>query len=102
MSQPTVIAPSLSSIPAGPENTTTVALIANQVWWKHCAIVIDDLDGPLLGGKGLGASSNITTKLFLSSLADTDPSMGFSLEFPLGQNNEDEGFGTRHASKFWL
>ncbi|KAH6981194.1 AAA domain-containing protein [Ilyonectria sp. MPI-CAGE-AT-0026] len=97
MSQPTVIAPSPSSTPAVPLTTMPVTIIANKVWWKHCAIVIGDLDGLVLGGKGLGASSDIATKLFLSSLADTDTSMGFSLEFPLGPNNEDEGFGTRHA-----
>ncbi|KAJ3538736.1 hypothetical protein NM208_g5772 [Fusarium decemcellulare] len=61
-------------------------------FFKPCAILLDGLDGPVLGGKELGVS-DIETRILLRRRADSDAWMGFSLELPLGQANEEEGFG---------
>ncbi|KAJ4199793.1 hypothetical protein NW759_016003 [Fusarium solani] len=64
--------------------------------FKPCAILLDDWEGPILGGKALGVQSEVNSNLFMYNLAHTESSIGISLEFPLGQTNEDEGFGTCH------
>ncbi|KAJ4198300.1 hypothetical protein NW755_000987 [Fusarium falciforme] len=77
-----------------PAPTPTPARTKN--FWKPCAILLDGWDGPILGGKALGVQSEVNSYLFMYNLKHSDPSIGFSLEFPYGRTNEDEGFGACH------
>jgi hypothetical protein len=59
---------------------------------KACVLIIDD--AVTIGGKDMGMDSDISSKIIVSNANDADPWMGFILEFPLGADNEDRGFGT--------
>ncbi|EEU36367.1 uncharacterized protein NECHADRAFT_52518, partial [Fusarium vanettenii 77-13-4] len=62
-----------------------------------------DESGPVIAsGKRLALSTKLRSKFFLVAPADADPWFGFTLDFPLGQDqaaNEDSGFGIRHEGK---
>ncbi|WAO88673.1 Hypothetical protein NCS54_00603100 [Fusarium falciforme] len=75
---------------------TTAAPRAN--FWKPCAILLDGCRGPILGGKALGVQpqSEVNSYLFMYNYTHAESSIGFSLEFPFGQGNEEEGFGICH------
>ncbi|KAI5464674.1 hypothetical protein BGZ63DRAFT_451852 [Mariannaea sp. PMI_226] len=96
-----VPASSSSSTPAAPQPSAPTPAKetkkAKPTWWKPCAIILREYDGPIIGGEPLGLKSGIDMKLFCFNLPDTDPSIGFSMEFPLGPKIEDEGFGIRHS-----
>lgn len=63
-----------------------------------------DESGPVIAsGRRLALSTKLRSKFFLVVPADADPWFGFTLDFPLGQDqaaNEDSGFGIRHEGKF--
>ncbi|RTE74323.1 hypothetical protein BHE90_011229 [Fusarium euwallaceae] len=65
---------------------------------RPCAILLDGCNGPILGGKALGvqSQSEIDSHLFMYNLTHAESSLGFSIEFPYGQVNEEEGFGLCH------
>ncbi|EEU46665.1 uncharacterized protein NECHADRAFT_79480 [Fusarium vanettenii 77-13-4] len=66
-------------------------------FWKPCAILLDSSHGPILGGKALGVpQSEVNSYLFTYNKTHVEPSMGFYLEFPFNQANEEEGFGLCH------
>lgn len=83
---------------SGPGLTTT-ATRAN--FWNPCAILLDGCRGPILGGKALGVQpqSEVNSYLFMYNYTHAEPSIGFSLEFPFGQANEEEGFGICHRGR---
>ncbi|RMJ15390.1 hypothetical protein CDV36_004908 [Fusarium kuroshium] len=65
---------------------------------RPCAILLDGCNGPILGGKALGVQSHseIDSHLFMYNLTHAESSLGFSIEFPYGQANEEEGFSICH------
>ncbi|KAK1772157.1 hypothetical protein QBC33DRAFT_614807 [Phialemonium atrogriseum] len=82
--------------PKASEDPSKRPLATVKSWAKPCAVMYGGaMDGPLICGKALGVSTDTNTSLLLSTTADTNPWMGFQLEFPLDPNNEDEGFGIR-------
>lgn len=83
-----------------PKDPSKRPLATVKSWAKPRAVMYGGVDGPLIGGKALGVPTDINTSLLLSTTADTNPWMGFQLEFPLGPSNEDEGFGIRFQRKF--
>ncbi|KAM6540132.1 hypothetical protein FALCPG4_001870 [Fusarium falciforme] len=88
-----------SSVPA-PTPAPTPTPARTKTFWKPCAILLDGLDGPILGGKSLGVQSEVDSYLFMYKLKHADACLGFSLEFPYGQTNEEEGFGKCHKVDF--
>lgn len=65
-------------------------------FWKPCALLIDD---KVLGGAGLGLDTYITTTIQIHRDAEATSWAGFSISFPFGKTNEDDGFGVCHSGK---
>ncbi|KAF7558241.1 hypothetical protein G7Z17_g158 [Cylindrodendrum hubeiense] len=72
---------------------------AIKTYVKPCAIMVGSLDGVRFGGKGLGMCTDIATNIMLVNSADTAAWTGFNIEFPLGQSNEEDGFGVCHTAE---
>ncbi|KEZ43961.1 hypothetical protein SAPIO_CDS4166 [Scedosporium apiospermum] len=73
----------------------------NRTFVKDCAVFASDEFSPVLAaGKPLGTNlPKIGARIFSFRAADTDPWIGFVLEFPLGksqESNDDSGFGVRY------
>ncbi|KAH8894849.1 hypothetical protein GQ53DRAFT_820525 [Thozetella sp. PMI_491] len=69
--------------------------------YHDTAIVVSSLGGPFIGGQkfglvdiGIGADVNVSLAIHKTPI-DSDAWIGFILEFPLGSDNEDVGFGIR-------
>ncbi|KAM5342775.1 hypothetical protein ACJ41O_013741 [Fusarium nematophilum] len=78
-----------ASAPSGP-----LTLQANVS--RPCVVLVGGPNGHFFGGKTLGLNSDIATTLVACRAPDTNPWLGFSIDFPLGESNEDEGFGMTH------
>lgn len=65
-------------------------------FWKPCALLIDD---EVLGGAGLGLETYLTTTIQIHRDAEATSWAGFSISFPFGKTNEDDGFGVCHSGK---
>ena len=61
---------------------------------RPCVIVL--AENTVIGGKAMGTNSDLNTRVVINRGKDTNPAMGFVLDFPLGANNEDIGFGVSH------
>ncbi|KPM45180.1 hypothetical protein AK830_g1349 [Neonectria ditissima] len=70
-----------------------------KTWMKKCALLPDETNDVLFGGKSLGVETDVTTMVTTYASADSDPWMGFIIHFPLGASNEDDGFGIVHKSE---
>ncbi len=64
-----------------------------RVGFENCVILHGD---QTIGGRALGFNSEVNTRLVVHSSRDMDPWMGFSMDFPIGVDNEDRGFGACH------
>lgn len=59
--------------------------------------------GSFIGSKKMGdthSAAMIHVRILLLRTAHRDSWMGFTMEFPLGPNNENEGFGQCHECKY--
>lgn len=65
-------------------------------YWKPCAMV---MEGGLFGGRGLGLKTGIHTMIRVHREPQATSFVGFTVEMPLGENNEDDGFGVIHTRK---
>ncbi|KAH7010165.1 P-loop containing nucleoside triphosphate hydrolase protein [Ilyonectria destructans] len=66
-------------------------------FWRPCALVIGGLQGTVFGGKTLGVTgSEIDTAIHFANSSGYDPWMGFSVDIPLGESDEEDGLGTSH------
>jgi hypothetical protein len=98
--------PSSEAPAPAPTSAPATAPIAYKTYAKDCAVIAGDPFGPIIAsGKALGPGlSKISARMVMFKAADTNPWMGFVLEFPLGEtqaNNEDTGFGVRHHCNFF-
>ncbi|KAL6887186.1 hypothetical protein HDV57DRAFT_508130 [Trichoderma longibrachiatum] len=59
-------------------------------YWKPCAL---EMRGWFFGGRGLGIQTAIQTVLYVHRESEATSWEGFTIEMPLGKNNEDDGFG---------
>ncbi|KAM0524166.1 hypothetical protein ACHAPE_001427 [Trichoderma viride] len=73
--------------------STKGSVVVNH-FWKPCALLIDD---EVLGGAGLGLDTYITTTIQVHRDANGTSWAGFSISFPFGKTNEDDGFGVCHS-----
>ncbi|TFB02785.1 Regulator of nonsense transcripts 1 [Trichoderma ghanense] len=62
-------------------------------YWKPCAL---EMGGWLFGGRGLGIQTAIQTVLHVHREPEATSWQGFTIEIPLGERNEDDGFGVTH------
>ncbi|KAK2589473.1 hypothetical protein QQS21_012849 [Conoideocrella luteorostrata] len=53
-------------------------------------------NGPIIGGGFFGLATDIHTELRVSRAAEANSYMGFSMTFPRGEINEEDGFGVCH------
>lgn len=93
--------PTVPSNPAAREGNTPAGSSkpsGKNSLYADAAIVTGDICGPYIGGKKLGLRTDITVTLVISMIPDMDPWVGLRLEFPLGADNEDLGFGVRYRS----
>ncbi|KHN99768.1 uncharacterized protein MAM_02621 [Metarhizium album ARSEF 1941] len=63
-----------------------------EVVQEDCAVLIGGVDGPVFAGKQLGVS-DVGCYLMARNEADKSAWLGFSIHFPVGHDNEDNGFG---------
>lgn len=87
-------APSASALPPAAASSPKM-----RNTYTPAAMLIDGLDDHLFGGKTLGVDSDIAMTMVVNQSSDTNPWKGFSVEFPFGASNEDDGFGMSHKSK---
>ncbi|KAM7187111.1 hypothetical protein V8F33_011445 [Rhypophila sp. PSN 637] len=66
----------------------------------ECILTPVSIGGPYIGGKKLGANSDVTVTLAVSRRNDQNPWLGVVLGFPLGKDNENDGFGVRYEPVF--
>ncbi|KAH7161858.1 putative DNA helicase [Dactylonectria macrodidyma] len=86
---PSSVAPSVpASVPG--------AKAAAKPFFRPCAIMLGGLKGHMFGGKGLGSGSEFSVTLVSPTYTDATSWMGFGMDFPLGTENEKEGFGMCH------
>lgn len=73
--------------------------ITGRLVRKGCAILIRGLNGHIFAGKELRVSD---VSCFLMAVNERDKTawLGFKIQFPLGDDNEDNGFGMCHACKY--
>lgn len=65
---------------------------------KGCAILIGGPDGHIFAGGQLGVS-DVSCFLIGSNGPDKTAWLGFKIQFPVGDDNEDNGFGICHNCK---
>ncbi len=92
--------------PAGPKEekgkspgATTSQAQGRASYSAETVIVVSEIGGPYIGGKKLGLvdiASDVKVTLTVSVRNDMNAWQGFMLDFPLGADNEDIGFGVRH------
>lgn len=63
---------------------------------KACALVLGEF---LFGGRDLGLKTKINTTIQVHRETDRTSWMGFAIEIPFGEKNEEEGFGVCHTCK---
>ncbi|EHK26788.1 uncharacterized protein TRIVIDRAFT_217403 [Trichoderma virens Gv29-8] len=63
-------------------------------YWKPCALVIGE---NFFGGSGLGIKTQINTAIHIHRETEGTSWLGFTIEIPFGESNEDDGFGVCHT-----
>ncbi|KAF4508903.1 hypothetical protein G6O67_005231 [Ophiocordyceps sinensis] len=64
---------------------------------RACVLLVDGQDGQVIGGGvKFGITSDITTYFIAFAGSDADPWIGFLMQFPIGNDNEDLGLGMIH------
>ncbi|KAM7187998.1 hypothetical protein V8F20_010733 [Naviculisporaceae sp. PSN 640] len=61
-----------------------------------CILAPVSIGGPYIGGKKLGTNSDVTVTLTVSRRNHENGWIGIVLGFPLGKDNENDGFGVRY------
>ncbi|KAF4969787.1 hypothetical protein FSARC_3064 [Fusarium sarcochroum] len=79
--------PAASKVPAAKSNIAPTML-------RPCAVKVDDDN--FFGGQGLGMNADIATSLLALRTPDVDSYLALLIDFPLGESNEDNGFGMCH------